>query len=292
MAASPIQYLLHPLGFGVRVMQWGGEGPAVLFVHGLGSHAEIWAPVASALAARGRRCFAIDLPGHGLSQKGPAQDGEFSYTAAGHAELFAALLAELGEERIDVVGSSLGGLFAAAFATRTPELVRTLTLIGSVGLQPLAPERRRWTSEYLAKMDRDSVATRLRNGVFDPAAISDAFVEEAWRMNNSRGAAESFAAIGRYYAEGINDDMQVERLAALDGRVPLLLVWGKQDVTVAYQGAVEALPRLPRATLLALDDTRHIPHVERPGVVGKAIALHLDGGDVGSLRGPGVEVMA
>jgi pimeloyl-ACP methyl ester carboxylesterase len=111
-------------------------------------------------------------------------------------------------------------------------------------------------------------------------------------MNNSHGAAESFAAIARYYRTGINDDMQVERLAGLNGRLPLLLIWGRQDVTVRYDGAVEALPRLPGCTLLALDETKHIPHIERPDRVIRALAAHWEGGDLAALAGPGVTVTA
>ncbi|AKQ55016.1 alpha/beta fold hydrolase [Bordetella hinzii] len=268
---GPIQYFADAGGINVRVRQWGHAGPAVLCVHGLGSHAEIWDELGARLAAQGRVCLAIDLPGHGLSYKGP----DFDYRAAGHAAMLARLLDSLGQQAVDVVGSSLGGLHAAAFATTHPARARSLALIGAVGLAPLAPQRREWTAGYLARMDRDAVAERLRAGVYDPARVSEAYIEETWRMNNSAGAAESFAAIGRYYLGSINDDIQTDRLAALGERLPLMLIWGEDDVTVSYADARQAAARLPRARFEALPRTRHIPHVERPDEVARLLSQHL-----------------
>jgi len=271
MSAAPIQYLQQAGDIAVRVRQWGDAGPVALFVHGLGSHAEIWDAVAAPLARAGRRCLAIDLPGHGLSDK----RADFDYSAPGHAAMLSALVTELGESRVDLVGSSLGGLHAAAFATTFPDQVASLCLVGSVGLAPMSEERRRWTADYLARMDRKSIVERLRRGVFDPACVTDAYAEETWRMNNSPGADAAFAAIGRYYLGGINDDVQLERLRALEDRFPLLLLWGKDDVTVAYEHAVAAARSLPHARLLSLDQTCHIPHIERPQAVVDALAAHF-----------------
>ncbi len=132
--SGPIQYFADAGGINVRVRQWGQAGPAVLCVHGLGSHAEIWDELGARLAAQGRVCLAIDLPGHGLSYKGP----DFDYRAAGHAAMLARLLDSLELRAVDVVGSSLGGLHAAAFATTHPARARSLALIGAVGQAPLA----------------------------------------------------------------------------------------------------------------------------------------------------------
>ena len=115
-------------------------------------------------------------------------------------------------------------------------------------------------------------------------------------MNNSAGAAESFARLGRYYLDRLNQDIQLERLAksALGRR--LLLLWGKDDATVAYPGAVAAARRLPGCTLFALERTRHVPHLERPDAVTWALSRHLrleplppefvEGGEISRGGGP------
>lgn len=271
MVTQRIQYLVHPLGLPIRVVQWGMTGPALLLIHGLGSRCEAWENTATRLAALGLRCIAIDTPGHGLSYKGAG----FDYTAAGHAALLAALCDALGEAQLDVAASSLGGLHAAAFAATCPARVRTLTLVGSIGLQAMTPERCNWTASYLHDMSRAGVEARLKRGVFDPGLFTEAYFEETFRLNNSAGAAESFAAISRYYADGINEDVQLEALAAVSDRVPILLLWGKDDPTVGYDVAEHALARLPNATLVGIEGTRHMPQIERPAISAHFIARHL-----------------
>ena len=239
MTPVAIQYPVGAAGTTVRVMQWGLEGPAVLFLHGLGSHAELWAAVAPALAAEGYRCLAVDLPGHGLSSK----DARFAYTLEGHITWLGALLDALGEHAVHLVASSLGGLWAAGFANAYAQRTASLTLVGAVGLEPLTSERRRWTAEYLGRMDRQSIPDRLRRVVENPQAISETFIEQTYRMSNSAGAAEAFAALGRYYLEHINDDLQLEGLIARDAGPGLMLIWGKADATVAYAGAAARAAR-------------------------------------------------
>ncbi len=276
MTLAPIQYPLAAAGATVRVVQWGMKGPAALFLHGLGSNAGVWSEVAPALAGEDRRCIAVDLPGHGLSCKG----GEFSYTLEGHVRWLAALLDALGEERIDLVGSSLGGLWAAGFAARFPERISSLTLVGAVGLEPLTAERRRWTAEYLGHMDRRSIEERLRRAVADPAVIGERFIEEVFRMNNSAGAAEGFAALGRYYLEGLNEDLPLDGLIARARDLRMLLIWGRDDATVPYAGAAAAARRIPGSILLSLSHTRHVPQLERPAAVRWALSQHFRGADL------------
>jgi 2-hydroxy-6-oxonona-2,4-dienedioate hydrolase len=271
MPAGAIQYPLCAAGITTRVVQWGASGPPVVFLHGLGSHAEVWSAVAPALAAEGRRCLALDLPGHGLSSKG----AEFSYDLDGHVAWLETAADALGETEFHLVASSLGGLWAAGFAGRFPRRISSLTLVGAVGLEPLAPERRRWTADYLGRMDKSSIADRLHRAVADSAVIESSFIEETYRMNNSAGAAEAFARIGRYYLEHINDDVQLDRLAEAGLGRRVLLLWGKEDATVAYSGAVAAARRLAECTLFALEGTRHVPHLERPAAVRWALSRHL-----------------
>jgi pyruvate dehydrogenase E2 component (dihydrolipoamide acetyltransferase) len=263
MSSSVLEYPLRAAGTLVRVMQWGLGGRSLLMLHGLGSHAGIWRAVGPRLAEAGHRVLAVDLPGHGLTSKGAT----FDYSLAGHVSwleaLCEALLEGQPENALDLVGSSLGGLWAAGFAARHPERIRSLTLVGSIGLAPLTLERRRWTAGYLEHMDRASVAARLRNAVLEPTVIEEALIEEGYRMNNSPGAAESFAALGRYYLERINEDVQLEPLAARAMRSPLLLLWGAGDTIVPSEVARAAAARVA-GSALSLIEAGHIPHLERP----------------------------
>lgn len=262
MSVAMIQYPVSALGKPLRIVQWGLEGPAVLLVHGLASRSEIWKRFASLVAAQGYRCLSVDTPGHGLSWKG----ADFDYTATGHAALLESLCDALGERQVDLVASSLGGLHAAAFAARAPERLRSLTLIGSIGLKAMTPERREWTASYLSDMSREAIAARYARSVFDPSLFDAAYVEETYWVNNSPGAAEAWRAIAAYYRGTINDDVQTPALAALAGRLPILLLWGRDDPTVAYEAGVEAMQAVPGSLLAGIAATRHMPQLERPRI--------------------------
>jgi pimeloyl-ACP methyl ester carboxylesterase len=112
-----------------------GEGPAVLFVHGVFMNALLWRKEIAALSA-GRRCIAVDLPAHGHSVVTDTQD--LSLTAT--ADLLAALCEELGLAAVDVVGNDTGGALSQIFAVRHEGLLRTLTLTNCDAHDNLPPQ--------------------------------------------------------------------------------------------------------------------------------------------------------
>ena len=120
----------------------GGATSPVVLLPGTGLTALSWDAVASALATT-RRVVAVDLRGHGASEWPGA------YSIAAMADDVAALLdrldeERLGEERVDLVGHSLGGLVALRAAAAHPDRVRRLVL-EDVGMphprRPSAPAR-------------------------------------------------------------------------------------------------------------------------------------------------------
>jgi pimeloyl-ACP methyl ester carboxylesterase len=105
---------------------WGPDGdPPVLLVHGVTSNAGIWWRVGPAIAAAGRRVTAVDMPGHGRTDRSP-RSHRFADTAAELVSFVRA--AGLDRSELAVVGHSWGGMVSAHLpaAGLTP---RTLVLI-------------------------------------------------------------------------------------------------------------------------------------------------------------------
>jgi pimeloyl-ACP methyl ester carboxylesterase len=100
-----------------------GQGPAVLFVHGVFMNGLLWRKALSELSST-RRCVAVDLPAHGHSAVTDEQD----LSLPGLADLIGELCEQLGLEAVDLVGNDTGGALCQIFAVRHGELLRTLTL--------------------------------------------------------------------------------------------------------------------------------------------------------------------
>lgn len=122
-----------------------GRGPAVVLVHGLGSNASHWLPLARDLAKDHRVAFA-ELPGHGLAPISLPFKLEQATLLLDHA------LSGLSNEPVVLVGHSVGGLVAASEALQAPHRVRGLVLV-ETALRPQLPQAER--DSLLARLERD-----------------------------------------------------------------------------------------------------------------------------------------
>jgi pimeloyl-ACP methyl ester carboxylesterase len=102
----------------------GPRSPAFVLVHGLASNARLWSEVAARLADAGHPSYAVDLRGHGDSDR-PAS----GFTTASAAADLAVLIPALGLSGAVVAGQSWGGNVVVALAAEHPSLVSALALI-------------------------------------------------------------------------------------------------------------------------------------------------------------------
>src|ERR1019366_7812914 len=123
----PNQRWVQVDGDAVNVIEVG-EGPPVVFVHGLSGSWPNWLEQLPVLAAE-HRVRAIDLPGFGSS---PMPAGEISIS--GYARLLDRLLGQLGIDAAALVGNSMGGFIAAELAIAFPQRVERLVLISAAGI--------------------------------------------------------------------------------------------------------------------------------------------------------------
>src|SRR5688572_51911 len=100
-----------------------GDGPTVLFVHGIGSSRKRWEPQIEAVALAGYRGVRLDLRGFGESEGADQKFGMPTFLAD-----LLSFTAELGVPRFHLVGHSLGGMIAQSYAVEQPERVLSLVL--------------------------------------------------------------------------------------------------------------------------------------------------------------------
>jgi pimeloyl-ACP methyl ester carboxylesterase len=124
-------------GPSINVLDWGGQGPPAVLLHGGSLTARTWDYVALALRAD-FRLLALDLRGHGAS------DWAEDYSMESHASDLVAVVDGLGIVRTRLVGMSLGGMVACEFALCHPDRTESLAMVDVVSrpLLGFAPSSR------------------------------------------------------------------------------------------------------------------------------------------------------
>ncbi|CAL4977048.1 unnamed protein product [Urochloa decumbens] len=115
----------------------GGGAPTVLLLHGFPDLWYCWRHQMSALAARGFRAVAPDLRGYGDSDAPPDASAYTTFHVVGD---LVALIADLGQPQVFVVGHDWGAIVAWQLCLLRPDLVRALVNL-SVVYNPRRPER-------------------------------------------------------------------------------------------------------------------------------------------------------
>jgi len=246
-----------------------GEGPAVLFIHGLtGSHRN-WAHLVHELEAD-HRMVAPDLWGHGASAK-PMGD----YSLGAHAGTMRDLLDELGIERVTLVGHSFGGGIAMQLCYLFPERVERLVLVASGGLgRSVSPLLRAatvpgagWVLPFIASSwvhGQGEAAGRVLGHVGWRASPD---VTEIWRGFKSLADADTrraFLATTRSVIDPGGQTVTARDSLRLDIDIPILVVWGTRDRMIPAWHATLAEKVFPGCRVELFEGAGHFPHLDEP----------------------------
>lgn len=242
-----------------------GTGPAVVLVHAFHMDLRQWDEQVPVLA-RDYQVVRYDVRGHGQSAPPPARD------YAPYDDL-RSLVAELGLERVTVVGHSMGGGIAIDFALAYPDLVERLVLVSPSlgGYQGGAPGA--W---FLPIIDA------VRAGNATRAA-------ELWWESPLMAGVKARGGAGQPYRRIVLDNARiwtlsragerpltppaVDRLAAL--AAPTLVVVGERDEAAVKAGAKLIIDRAPRARLVVMPRVGHMAPLEAPAGFNRLLSEFL-----------------
>ncbi len=230
-----------------------GQGPLLLFVHGLGSSGRDWQPQVDYFYRR-YRTMTVDLRGHGRSGK-PSGPCPVELLAAD----LAALLACLEIRRVHLVGISLGGMVGLQLAADQPELVAGLVVVNSVA-ECVLRRPGQWF-QYLQRLAVLRFLGMRRLGVLLARRLfPKPGQQELGRMFAERWADNDPRAY-RAVLKGMIGWSVVDRLAAI--RCPVLVVAAEDDYT-PLAAKQEYLARLRRGELALLAGLGHAAPAEDP----------------------------
>ena len=263
-------------GRSVGVIDSGGDGPPLLFIHGLGGIWQNWLLNIPAFMGT-HRCVAVDLPGFGMSEK-PDE-----CSIPGFAGTVDEVCSQLGLDEPVVVGNSMGGFVGAELAVRYPTRVSKLVLVAAAGLSTeylareplLAGARAFMVLTARAGLRGNGVVKRLRLRrlalqlvVRYPEKLSVPLATELVGGANAPGFIDSFEALMTYSYRD-----KLERI-----EMPTLVVWGRNDMLVPV-GDAEGYAHLigENAHSVIFDDTGHLPMLERPSRFNELLRSFLAG---------------
>jgi pimeloyl-ACP methyl ester carboxylesterase len=256
------------------------DGPAALFVHGSGAWSGTWEPTLDALAARGVRAIAVDLPPFGYSERPPTGD----YSRPAQARRLLAAADAVGVDSFVLVGHSFGGgpTVDAAVAAHDAGRLDGLALISAAlgvdapasSLGPLAWGPARTVAVASTFTLPAFTPVGLRHFVHDDAVVTPEVIARYRRPLDVRGTTDAIAAwLPELAAPSPSPSLSPATYEALDA--PVLLLWGAEDTATPVAQAEALAGWLPDAELRVLDGVGHLPHVEAPAAVHDALSAFV-----------------
>lgn len=242
-----------------------GDGPAVVFLHGLGGTRSAWGPQLRGLGDR-FRCIAWDMPGYGDAE--PVEPLTYELIA----DRLVRLLDHLELDQVDLVGLSFGGMHALHTAINHPDRVRRMVLADTspkFGMDGTVAND--WIAARLAPIDAGGTPADAAEQVID--AITS--VTLAGRVRD-----ETIGAFGEIPSAGFRAAVHclptndiVAQLPRIEHRACVVVGELDEETPVAY--ALALADGLPKSEFRIIDGVGHLTPAEAPDRFNAIVAKFL-----------------
>jgi abhydrolase domain-containing protein 6 len=237
----------------------GGEGEAILFIHGFGADKYSWGLMLPAFK-KSYRVIAPDLPGHGEN----SQIFSASYGVISQVKRLRRFVEVLGLDDFHLMGISLGGYIAALYASEYPQNVKSLALMDSAGVISRIPSRAwlRYKEKgtnlllYASQEEFDEFMSLLfHNPPELPKPLKAYFIKRV--------------SLKYEFYEKMLNDLSEESMTLLESRLPsikakTLIIWGAEDHIIHVSSVEKFEKGLRDSQTKIIENCGHVPHRERP----------------------------
>lgn len=226
------------------------QGKALFMIHGNFGSWRWFQPVMSRLEKTAFRGVALDLLGFGDSEK-PSRD----ISIAQYGKELGDFIDVFKEEKVNLIGHSLGGAVIWDYAVNHPDKVNRILLIDPAPADGLITPEEYYPALALYRNNRDLLKAALAGTIpsGDPDKLLEKLVNDAMVMD-SRGFTENARALEQY-----NYLPELHKI-----QCPVLILLGEKDLLITDKLLSETLKQLPKATVKKLPGIGHSVNVENP----------------------------
>ena len=247
-----------------------GRGAPILYLHG-GAGIALDVPFIDLLASE-RRIIAPSHPGFGKSSLPDWLDSVDDI-----AHIYLELMDHLGLTRTDIVGLSIGGWIAADLATKVPERLERLVLIGPVGVKTGPPDKLDIPDVFAMPQDKLD-RLRFHDPAKNPADLASLPDEELHIVARNR---ETLALLT--WEPYMHNPKLKHRLHRVN--VPTLFLRGASDGIVSAEYLERYAALIPKARTETIAEAGHLPHVEQPAATAAQVLQFLQGAQAAKTSG-------
>ena len=240
-----------------------GNGPPVIFIHGVGADRTSWRAITS-LLSNDFTCICYDLPGHGLSPK-----PELPMTLDDLVSDLENLRAQLNFSRVHLCGNSLGAMVACGYARRFPDRVMSLALISTAAFR--SPEDSARLRDSTVKIRKQGVVPLLDS--FISRWFTDEFVRARPEIVDAR-KKQLLATDNDVFADAFRLYAETEMSPWLNEvSVRSLVMTGECDVNCSPRLNVKLSDALHASRMIVVPQMKHGLILEAPDRVSQEVRL-------------------
>ncbi|NJL82203.1 MAG: alpha/beta fold hydrolase [Chloroflexaceae bacterium] len=270
----------------------GPDGAPLLLLHGFGAAIEHWRQNLPVLGQT-HRVYALDLLGFGGSRKAAT-----NYSVGLWVDQVWDFWETFIGEPVVLVGNSIGSLVALGAAASHPERLQGLALLSLPDVSLRQEQMPKWLWPVVSRAESAIASPLVLSGLFrllrrpgvirrwarfaygSREAITEELVEILAAPARDEGAARAFAALFRAVSR---PDFCLPAKGMLPGlKLPILLVWGREDRMVPLHLAKDFAILNPQIQLVELAGAGHCPHDECPELFNPLLLQWL--GEISTLR--------
>lgn len=261
----------------------GGNGSPIVFLHGSGPGVSAFSNWQFALPALGEShdCIAPDLFGFAQSEHPEDPPHGTKAWVEKWVEQVIGLMDELGIEKTDLVGNSMGGSISLHLVDRHPERFRKVVLMGTVGAPDALTDGLRAGWGFYDDPSKELLEKLVGMFVYDTNSIGgdiSAIAEDRWKTVMQDDIRRSFEAMFGGDLEKHTNDLALSEETLRGMEHQFLLTHGREDNYVNMRDSVWLAERIPNAQLHVFDHCGHWIQIEKRVPFNHLVGEYLAGG--------------